>query len=110
MLVSLTFFIDSSYLTISFFTTSRSLLNSTITCAKLSTCNLSTLLFKLFKPSGKLFNSSISNLSGSDFRLAKSNFSTKSIYQHLLHFLSQIFFESNSTSILFLLWVCGSGK
>ena len=46
----------TSYLAASFFTTSLSLLKSTGTCANLSTSNLSTLLFKLFKFSGIFFN------------------------------------------------------
>ena len=36
--------------------------------------NLSTLLFKLFKSVNTFSNLSMSNLSPSDFRLAKSNF------------------------------------
>ena len=40
----------------------------------LSTPNLSTLLFKSIKPLGTFFNLSMSNLSTSDFKLAKSVF------------------------------------
>ena len=43
----------------------------------LSTSNLSTLLSKLFKPVGNFSNLSISNLSISDFKLVKKNFSGK---------------------------------
>ena len=39
--------------------------------------NLSTLLIKVLKPLGTFFNLSISNLSPSDFRLAKSVFLAK---------------------------------
>ena len=58
----------------SFFTTSLSLLKSTGTGTNLSTPKLSTLLFKLLKLLGILFNLSISTLSPSDFKLAKSVF------------------------------------
>ena len=40
--------------------------------------NVSTLLFKVLKPIGIFFNLSISNLSTSDFKLAKSVFLAKS--------------------------------
>ena len=40
----------------------------------LSTSNLSSLLFKLLKPLGTVFNLSISKLSASDFKLSKSTF------------------------------------
>ena len=53
----------TSFLTISFFTTSLSLLKSRRTGTNLSTPNLSTLLFKLLKPLGIFFNLSISNSS-----------------------------------------------
>ena len=58
----------------SFFTTSLSLLKSTGTGTNLLTPKLSTLLFKLLKLLGILFNLSISTLSPSDFKLAKSVF------------------------------------
>ena len=58
----------------SFFTASLSLLKSTGTGTNLSTPKLSTLLFKLLKLLGILFNLSISTLSPSDFKLAKSVF------------------------------------
>ena len=57
-----------------FFTTSLSLFKSVATGTKLSTSNLSTLLFKLLKLVGTFFSLSISNLSPLDFKLAKSNF------------------------------------
>ena len=47
------------------------------TGTNLSTSNLSTLLFKLFKLVGTFFNLSMSNLSTSDFKLAKSVFFSK---------------------------------
>ena len=40
--------------------------------------NLSSLLFKLHKPFGIIFDLSISNLSTSDYKRAKSVFSSKS--------------------------------
>ena len=64
----------TSFLTTSFFTTSYSQLKSIGTGTTLSISNLSTLLFKLFKLGGILFNLSISNLSTLDFKLAKSTF------------------------------------
>ena len=59
----------------SFFTASLSLLESTGTGNSLSTSNLSKLLFKLLKPLYTLSNSSMYNLSISDFRLGKRVFS-----------------------------------
>ena len=59
----------TSFLTKSFFTTALTLLKSTGTDTNLSK---STLLYKLLKPLGTLFNLSISNLSISDFKLRKS--------------------------------------
>ena len=64
-------FIQYHFLTISFFTTSLSLLKSTGTGANLSTSNLSTLLFKLLNLPDTFFNLSISNLSTLDFQVAK---------------------------------------
>ena len=75
---SLIFFLlalHTSFSTTSFFTTSLSLLKSRGKGNTLSTSNLSTLLFKLFKLVGTFFiYLSISNLSTLDFKLAKSTF------------------------------------
>ena len=60
------------FLTTLFLTTSLSLLKSAARGTNLSTSNLSTLLFKLFKLIGTFFNLLISNLSSLDFWLAKS--------------------------------------
>ena len=76
--LSLILALYTSFLTRSFFTTSLSLLKSTRTGTILSTANLSTLLLKLLKLLGTFFNSSISKLSTSDFKLAKSVFLAKS--------------------------------
>ena len=57
-----------------FSTTSLNFIKSTGTGFNLSTSNLYTLLFKLFRTVGTLSNLSISNLSISDFKLAKSAF------------------------------------
>ena len=62
------------FLTTSCFTTFLSLLKWTEAGNNLSTCNLSSLLFKLFKLLGAFLNLSISNLSTLDFKLAKSTF------------------------------------
>ena len=59
----------------SFFTESLSLLESAETGNSLSTSNLSKLLFKLLKPLDTLSNSSMYNLSVSDFKLGKWAFS-----------------------------------
>ena len=59
----------------SFFTASLSLLESTGTGNSLYASNLSKLLFKLLKPLYTLSNSSMYNLSISDFRLGKWAFS-----------------------------------
>ena len=56
-------------------TTSLNFFKSTETGFNLSTSNLSTLLFKLFKPLGGFSNSSICDLSTPNFTLAKSAFS-----------------------------------
>ena len=75
--VALTFLTNSSYtsfLTFSLSTTSLNLFQSVVTGFKLSASNLSTLLFKLLKPLGTFSNSTISNLSKSDFKLTKSAF------------------------------------
>ena len=75
---SLIFFLlalHTSFSTTSFFTTSLSLLKSRGKGNTLSTSNLSSLLFKLFKLVGTFFiYLSISNLSTLDFKLAKSTF------------------------------------
>ena len=57
------------FLTTPLFTTSLSLLKSTVTGT-----NLSTLLFKLFQLVGSFSNLSISNLSNLDFKFAESTF------------------------------------
>ena len=70
------------FLITSFFTTSLSLLKSTVTGTELSTSNLSTLLFKLLDLVGTFLNLSITlsaldlsiNVSALDFKLAKPNF------------------------------------
>ena len=62
----------TSFLTTSFFTISLNLLESTEIVITLSTPNLTTLLFKLFKLVGKFLILSLSNLSTSDLKLAKS--------------------------------------
>ena len=64
----------TSFLTASFFIISLSLLKSTGTGTNLSTCILSTLLFKLLKLVGMFFNLSLST---SDSELAKSVFLAK---------------------------------
>ena len=61
-----------SFLTTSFFTISLNLLESTEIVITLSTPNLTTLLFKLFKLVGRFLILSLSNLSTSDLKLAKS--------------------------------------
>ena len=58
----------------SVFTTSLCLIKSNGTGNNLSTSNLSILLFKLLELIGIFFNSSISNISALDFKLAKSTF------------------------------------
>ena len=59
-----------------YFTASLSLLKSAGAGTNISTSNLSTSPFKLFKPVGTFFNLPIlSNLSTSDFKLTKSTFS-----------------------------------
>ena len=75
-LLFLKFLIYSSFLTTLFFTTSLSSVNSTKTGTNLSISNLSTLLFKLFKPLDTvliyqylIYLDQISN-----FKLAKSAF------------------------------------
>ena len=62
----------TSFLTTSFFTISLNLLESTEIVITLSTPNLTTLLFKLFKLVGRFLILSLSNLSTSDLKLAKS--------------------------------------
>ena len=62
----------TSFLTTSFFTISLNLLESTEIVFTLSTPNLTTLLFKLFKLVGRFLILSLSNLSTSDLKLAKS--------------------------------------
>ena len=62
----------TSFLTTSFFTISLNLLESTEIVITLSTPNLTTLLFKLFKLVGRFLVLSLSNLSTSDLKLAKS--------------------------------------
>ena len=63
--------------TTSTFTTSLSLPKSTGTDTYLSTSNLSTLLIKSLKLVGKFFSLSMSYLSTSGFKLAKSIFLAK---------------------------------
>ena len=70
----------------SIFLPSLSLRKSTGTGTNFSTSNLAVLLFKLFKPVGKLFNLPISYLSTSKFKLGKSFFSQNLMYQQLLYF------------------------
>ena len=60
----------SVFLITSIYTAALSLHKSTGTGTNLLTSNLSTLFFKLFKPVG-----TFSNLSATDFKLAKSTFS-----------------------------------
>ena len=64
-------------LTKSFFPTPLSLLKLKETSMNLSTCNLSSLIFKLLKLFGTFFNLLISNLSTSDFKVAKSTLLAK---------------------------------
>ena len=76
--MALIFKSNSSYipfLITSFYTTSLRLLRSVGNSTNLSTSKSSTLLFKMFKQIDYFSNLSISNLSGSDFTLAKSFFS-----------------------------------
>ena len=82
--MALTFLTNSSYLVFltTFFATSLSLLKLTETGFNLSTSYLFTLLFKFLKSLGTFSNSSMSNLSISDFKLAKSAFLAKSDFQH----------------------------
>ena len=61
-----------------FFTKSLSLLKWTVTGANLSTSNSYILLLNFLKSLGTLFNFSMSNLSTSNFELAKSVFLAKS--------------------------------
>ena len=70
--ISLFLALYTSFLTASFFTTSLYLLKSTGTDTNLSAPNLSTLLSKFLELVGTFFNLSISNLSTSDFELAKT--------------------------------------
>ena len=77
--MKLTFSSNSSYtpfLTTSFYTTSIRLLKSVGNSTNLSTCKSSTLLLNMFKQIVYFSNLSISNLSASDFTLAKSFSST----------------------------------
>ena len=73
------------------FTTSLSLLKSRGIGTNLSTSNLSTLLFKLFKLVGAFFNLSISNLSTLDYELAKSLFLAKDDVATPVAFFKSIF-------------------
>ena len=70
-LIFLTKSFNTSFLITFLSTTSLNFLNSTETVVNLSTSNLSTLLFKLFKTLGTFFNSSKSNSSTDVFQLAK---------------------------------------
>ena len=77
--MKLTFSSNSPYtpfLTTSFYTTSIRLLKSVGNSTNLSTCKSSTLLLNMFKQIVYFSNLSISNLSASDFTLAKSFSST----------------------------------
>ena len=76
----------TSFLISSFFTTSLSLLKSTGTGTNLSTSNLSTLIFKLFKPIGTI---------------GKFLIYQYLIYlQHILNELNQFFLEESDVSTL----------
>ena len=55
--------------------------------------NLSTLLFKLLELLGTLFNLSISNLSASGFKLAKSVFLAKSDISNPVSFFKSAFYS-----------------
>ena len=78
-------------MTASFFSTSLKLLKSTGTGNKLSTSTLSTLIFKLHKLVGRFYNLSISNLSTSDIKLAKSTFLAKDDVSVSVVFFKSIF-------------------
>ena len=78
-------------MTASFFSTSLKLLKSTGTGNKLSTSTLSTLIFKLHKLVGRFYNLSISNLSTSDIKLAKSTFLAKDDVSVPVVFFKSIF-------------------
>ena len=81
----------TSFLTTAFFTTLLNLRTSTRTGTNLSTFNLSTLLFKLFKLVRRFSNLSTSNLSTSDFKLAKSIFLAKDDVSTPVVFFKSVF-------------------
>ena len=73
------------------FTTLLSLLKSTGVLSNFPIFNLPTLLSKLPKLFGTFFNLSMSNLSISDFKLAKSVFLTKSDVSTPVAFFKSVF-------------------
>ena len=77
-------------LTVPLFTRSLSLLRSTRTIFSLSTSNLYTSNFKVFKLVGMAFNLSISNLSSSDYKSVQSNFSSDDYVSSPVALLYQI--------------------